>query len=635
MNITELRDKIRACDHAYYVESKPIVSDEEYDALMNLLILLEKEHPELYDDSSPTARISKNNSNHKSLDHATPMLSLENIFNINTLSSWLDKSQTDIWVLEPKIDGVAISVHYYDRRFSHALTRGDGDRGEDISLAVKTIRSLPLVLPDNAPDYLEVRGEIYINKDDFVKYNNSVGNQFANPRNLASGSIRHLDPLVSASRPLRWFAYQWVNALDYHITSHYEALRKLASWYMPINPLVHIANRKQVLEVFSKLKDKNMQTYEMDGWVIKVDNLNLHLSLGSTRKFPRWAVAVKDQSLKVLTTLLSVDFQVSRFGVLTPVAHVRPVAIAGVVISAMTLHNLDEIARLDIALGDIIWVARAGDVIPKCIGVYQRSSQRISINIPDVCPCCNSVVIKRGVNLYCGNLLGCDEQICARLLHFVSQQALNIDGIGLKLIRQIRAVTGICYGSELFAISDVVWLKCERMGEKKLQNLKNSLTKSRVTSLPRAILSLGIEHVGEANAETLSKHIRVLSDLICISYDDLCAMPGIGEINAKAILSYVSDDRHIQEIKNLDAILQYESVLDFSLQKYVFVITGKLSCPRSEIVKMLKDKGATVLENVSKKVTHCIVGQDPGSSRDKALSMNIEIISESDLSKLL
>lgn len=641
--ISKLRDRIRLCDHAYYVLSDPIISDEEYDALMQHLIALEAMHPEEHDDASPTCRVSKNVlESHATYAHRTPMLSLDNVFTLEALQAWMRRSSAESWVVEPKIDGVAISIYYENHQFKRALTRGDGLVGEDITELVRTIRSLPLTLPASAPRSVEIRGEVYMNKDDFLLYNQKLieegSKPFANPRNLTSGSLRQLDVQVTAGRPLRWYAYQWLDALDHGCQTHWDAMQMLKAWRMPVSPLMYVIASDDAQTVIRRLAERHDQLFEMDGWVIKINDLQLQLELSATRRSPRWAIAVKDQSKQVLTQLLKVHFQVGRTGVLTPVAEVVPVEVSGVTISSMTLHNWDEIQRLNVGIGDSIWIKRAGDVIPKCVAVYEKAEDGKAIDIPDVCPSCQGSVVRRGIDIVCPNDWQCSEQIVARLLHFASRDAINIEGLGPKLVRQIQTITSMTQGSSLFSVSDDVWMMCERMGEKRLSALKLSIEHAKDVRLDRAIMALGMNHIGEGNAEILANQVNSLTDLISLDEDALCALPGIGVVNAKSIVDYFKDERHVSEVKRLDEILRYtakDKQVIGVLNEWVVVVTGKLSVGRRQLSEHLQSLGAKVVSDVSTSVTHCIVGEAPGSTLQKALKKNITILSEADLQVLL
>lgn len=639
--IIALRKKIRQCEYAYHVLSDPIVSDEEYDALMQRLIALERAYPDLQDTHSPTARVLPHIAKeYRTLRHSSPMISLDNIFTPQELAAWVKRLPgEDAFVIEPKIDGVAIAVVYKEGVLSLALTRGDGEEGEDITAMVRTIRGMPLVI--DTLGTIEIRGEVYIEKKDFITLNTTMQEKglkaFANPRNCASGSLRQLDTRITASRPLKWFAYQWVNALDYGCITHAQALDALKTMGFPVNPLMMRIDVASLDTVFDKLPERHVQAYEMDGWVIKLDDLKNQRSFGASRKAPRWAIAVKDQSYQVVTRLIDVTFQVGRSGVLTPVGSVEPVAISGVVVTSMTLHNWDEIQRLKIALGDKVWIKRAGDVIPKCVGVYEHASDAIPIVQPHVCPGCGHEVVMRHIHLVCPNTLGCLEQKIARIVHFVSRQALNIEGIGPKLIRKIVSVAGIQRGDELFDVQESAWLACGNMQTKRLHNIIMALDKAKKTTLQRALYALGIEHIGEGCADIIAKHITSLADLATLSIDQLLALPGIGDINASAVVTFCDDPLHRIQLSRMDDILVYDRKIQLPISSvlsgWVIVMTGTLSISRTDMAQKLTALGAQVVGDIKRGVTHCLYGESPGSTFNKALSRNITMLTEEMMSQ--
>lgn len=635
--IEALRDAIRRYDYAYYVLSEPLISDEGYDALVQRLKKLEAEPGAVLDPYSPTQRLSAVlGEHHRLVRHVVPMLSLDNVFSVAEVLRWADRTGADAWVVEPKIDGVAISIQYEQRRLFRALTRGDGEVGEDVTLAVRTIRSVPLRLPEGAPDWVEVRGEVYMNRDDFSALNRTLelegDKPFANPRNLASGSLRQLDVSVTRARPLRWCAYQWVQAEEY-VGTHWEALEQLRAWLFPVNPQAFRARREDLAELSALDARRHAQAYEIDGWVIKVNDLRQQTGLANTRRAPRWAIALKPESQKVVTLLQSVSFQVGRSGVLTPVGSVVPVSMGGVVVRSMSLYNLDELDRLGVCIGDWVWVTRAGEVIPKCMGVCEPGPERTPIVLPTACPSCGGDLrVDDGV-LRCDQALSCPDQVCARIEHFVSREALDIDGIGPKLVRELYERVGLRFGGELFELSLDQWQQCERMGIKRAENLRTSLEKARHTECWRALVALGIEHVGEGNARTLASQIERLSDLFAFDEAALVRLPGIGPINAQSIVRYCASSVHRSHMTQLDRHLCYRESEDRKgpLTGWVVVMTGRLSVPRSSMAVWLEQQGARVVGSLNAEVTHCLVGSDPGRTSVEAAQRSIALISEDEV----
>jgi len=663
LELTELKNKINTYNYQYYVQDEPSVPDAEFDRLFNQLKTFEQENPHLITEESPTQRVGASPLSHfEQIEHKISMLSLDNAFNEQDLQDFeqrlfskLGQSQIN-YVAEPKLDGVAVSLFYKQGKLQYGATRGDGKIGEDITHNVRTINSIPLtLLGDDFPDELEVRGEIYMPKRSFESLNQQAQaageKQFVNPRNAASGSLRQLDPKISASRKLSMCAY----SLGYFSggelpDNHYSALKELRCWGFLINKEMELLTGiESCITYCTKLAEKrNNLDYEIDGIVFKVNNFKQQESLGFVSRAPRWAIAYKFPAQEEMTTLLAVDFQVGRTGAITPVARLKPIFVGGVTVSNATLHNMDEIKRLDLRIGDQVIIRRAGDVIPKVVKsiVENRAAENVSIELPQYCPVCQSPIEieASGVIARCSGTLVCSAQLKESIKHFASRKALNIDGLGDKLIEQlvdkelIEDVTG------LFTLDVKNLTLLERMGDKSAAKIISAINASKHTTLNCFIYALGVPEVGETTAELLANHFMDIATLCEASEDDLIALNDIGPVVAHNIRTFFSHPATLSKIKQLlNYGLTFESfeqdaasLNDLKLNDMKFVITGTLSeMSRDEMKLLLKKHGAKVLSSVSKNIDYLVAGESAGSKLDKAQKLNIKVLSLTDVLEMI
>lgn len=653
IEIEELLDKY---NYEYYVLDKPSVSDMEYDRLMQELVSLEDEYPDLKSKTSPTMRVGSTVlSNFEKVTHKLPMLSLGNVFNDSDIIKFDERIRKEgynpVYVCELKIDGLAISLVYENGVLVRGVTRGDGKVGEDITNNIKTIKSIPLKL--NKKINIEVRGEVYIDKKEFYRVNEERRKEgleeFQNCRNLASGSVRQLDSKIAASRKLNNFTYHLPNPLDYNIFRHRDALVFMEELGFRVNPKRKICNNiGEVLEFINEVSEiRDELPYDIDGIVIKVDDIRMQENLGYTARSPKWATAYKFPALKVTTKLTDIVFTVGRTGKITPNAMLEPVRVAGSTIRKATLHNEDYVVSKDIRIGDIVVIQKAGDVIPEVVKVDldRRALELPKFKMIDKCPVCGTTLVRKEeeANHYCPNPL-CDARNIEKLIHFTSRKAMNIDGLGERIIEDyynFGYLKNICniyelkrYKSELMSL--------EGFGEKKVDNLLDAIEKSKENSLERLLFGLGIRHFGEKSALIIAKRFKNIDNVISASCDDLTSISDIGEIMAKSITSYFREESNlklIDDLKKLGVNMEYlgrNVVLDENFANKKFVITGSISVmPRDELKEEISLRGGNVTTSISKNTDVLVVGDSPGSKLDKALSLGITIWNEDELLKYL
>ncbi|ETD72489.1 NAD-dependent DNA ligase LigA [Pelistega indica] len=666
--LEQLRQEIRRHDYAYYVKDEPTISDFEYDALMRQLIELEKAHPELVTPDSPTQRVGGAPlSEFAQIKHAQAMLSLGNVFSREELNSFdkrvrdglvdaglLGNAQEVEYNCELKFDGLAISLRYEKGKLIHAATRGDGFVGEDVTANVRTMKSVPLVLNNVSPDVLEVRGEILMNRQDFLMLNQrqlSLGEKtFVNPRNAAAGSLRQLDPRLTAKRPLRFFAYGWGEIkgdLDIGQTQS-ERLDYLASLGFVVAKERRVVKGSEGLYQFFEhiAQTRNTLPFDIDGVVYKVNSLLQQQTLGFVSRAPRFAVAHKFPAEEAQTIVESIDIQVGRTGALTPVARLRPVFVGGVTITNATLHNEDEIKRKDVWIGDTVIVRRAGDVIPEV--VRSLPEYRPIFVQPFVmvthCPVCGSAVERlpdESVSRCSGGLF-CEAQRKQSIIHAVSRKALNIDGLGEKLVEQLVDTDCIHSIADVYKLSVEKLILLERMGRKSAENLIAAIEKSKHTSLERLIYSLGIRHVGESTARDLANAFKRLDNLASASMDDLLAVNDVGPIVAASIAKFFAEQHNKDVIAALFEAgltvqdVQLASNTNDAIVGKTFVITGTLpTWKREEASQYIIQAGGKVSGSVSKKTDYVVAGSDAGSKLEKAQTLGIKVIDEAELRGLL
>ena len=658
-----LRNTLRRYEYEYHVLDNPSVPDSEYDRLFHQLKALELEHPDLVTADSPTQRVgAKPLAGFRQIRHEMPMLSLDNAFSDEEFYAFVKRIEDRLIVLpkpltfccEPKLDGLAVSILYINGVLSQAATRGDGSRGEDITANIRTIRNVPLqLLIDNPPARLEVRGEVFMPHAGFERLNKhalELGEKtFANPRNAAAGSLRQLDPNITSKRPLAFNAYSIGIAEGINLpNTHYARLQWLKSIGIPINPEIRLCNGvEEVLAFYRDMQNKRaLLGYDIDGTVLKINDIELQNELGFISKAPRWAIAYKFPAQEELTVLNDVEFQVGRTGAITPVAKLKPVFVAGVTVSNATLHNGDEIARLNLAIGDTVVVRRAGDVIPQIIGVLheRRPADAKPIIFPHNCPVCGSQIVRiegEAVARCTGGLF-CAAQRKESLKHFVSRKAMDIDGVGGKLIEQLVERELIRTPADLFKLDLTTLMQLERMGEKSAKNALNSLEQAKHTTLARFIFALGIREVGESTALNLADHFKTLEALKNADFEQLQAVPDVGEVVANRILAFWREPHNVDAVNDLIAqgihwdAVETKEAGDNPFKGKIVVLTGTLSqMGRNEAKALLQEMGAKVSGSVSAKTDFVIAGDAAGSKLTKAQELGITVLSEDEFLALV
>jgi len=659
--IQGLREKINHHNHLYYVLDSPEISDAEYDELMKELGRLEADHPELVTPDSPTQRVgAPPAASFGVVEHPQPLLSLANAFSYEELAAWhrrvgnlLGGQRFDL-VCEPKIDGLAVALTYIDGLLVTGATRGDGYQGEDVTQNLKTIRSVPLSVPGEAPHRFEVRGEVYMPKAGFKKLNEQRAREglplFANPRNAAAGSVRQLDSSVTARRPLDIFIYALGWAEGQALPgSHWEIMHYLKSLGFKTNPDIALCRSLDELEAQYRywLDRREKLSYEVDGMVAKVNSISLQQELGTVAHEPRWAIAYKFPALQGNTRLVDIGINVGRTGSLNPYAVLEPVRVGGVVISHAALHNEEDIHRKDIRIGDWVIVQRAGEVIPEIIGpvLSRRTGQEKVFSMPAQCPVCGSEVIKpEGEAMHRCTNAACPAQALEKIKHFVSRGAMDIDGIGEKLCQALFEAGLIKDAADLYYLEKEQLLSLERMADKSAVNLLNSIDKSKLRPLARVIFALGIPHVGDQYAELLAERFRGIDQLARASREDLLALPAVGPKMAESIDAFFRQEGNRQIIGKLRrAGVRLESKEaeeaqpeELPLAGVEFVLTGRLeSLSRPEAEARIKALGGKAGSDVTKKTSYVVVGADPGSKLAKAQRLDAATINEAEFLDML
>ncbi len=658
-----LRAKLNRHNHLYHVLDSPEISDLAYDELMNELLLLEKRYPDKVSEDSPSTRIGGTPlSKFEKIVHKIPMLSLDKCNSMQDLKAWVSRVESRIpsrirssYVCEPKIDGVAISLTYEEGILSKAATRGNGTEGEGILANSKTIRSVPLsLLGTGFPRELEVRGEVYISQDDFKIYNDSMlaknMEPLLNPRNAAAGSLRQLDAAVTARRPLMMFCYSmgW-NSGEWAPSTHYEVLQSFRSWGLPVNPVVEqVFDLKGIFQYVRRIEtSRDRLGYDIDGVVVKVNELDSQEELGTLTRKPRWAIAYKYAAQEVETTLLDVEFQVGRTGAITPVAKVEPVFVGGVTVSNATLHNMDEVDRLGLFKGAEVILRRAGDVIPQILRVSDRQPKTTQKRIerPRVCPSCRTPIQEspNNVVMRCESAISdCPAKLKEMLRHFASRLAFNIEGLGEKIIELLISSGLVLEPSDFFRLTKSSLEALPGFGQKSAQNLVVEIEKKRKIDLHRFIYALGIREVGEGTAKSLAKSFCRIDDLIEANLEQLSAVDDVGPIVANQILSFFSDPVNLAVVHNLQAsgvsvVAPIPGTMKSDLLRGErWVISGALQAfSRDSAKELLEGFGATVVSAVSGKTTCVLVGANPGSKMKRAKDLGIALITEDELLKRL
>ena len=658
--IHELRTVIEYHNRRYYQQDAPEISDAEYDRLMRELQDLEAMYPD--DDlvSSPTQRVGADPlSKFSPFSHPQAMLSLANAFSSQEILDFdsrirrLAKQDQIDYVAEPKLDGLAVNLIYEDGLFQRGATRGDGFTGEDVTQNLKTISSMPLRIKQkvsrSVPEFIEVRGEVYIEKKPFAKLNRrreeDGEDPFANPRNAAAGSLRQLDPKVTARRPLNIFLYGIGTVRGIRFSSHWEILKTLADWGFPVNPLISQAQDiSACIDYFEQIHSiRPGLPYEIDGVVIKVNNLSVQESLGNVSRSPRWALACKFPPEQATTIIREIVVQVGRTGTLTPVAIMEPVSVGGVMVSRATLHNEDEIIKKDIRLGDTVVIQRAGDVIPEIIKIVEskRNGQEKFFRMPSHCPQCGSEIVRvEGEAAHrCVNL-SCPAQIKEHIRHFASRGAMDIEGLGEKVSAQLFDARLIHDPADLYFLTKEQLLGLDRQARKSSEKLLEAIARSKTPPLDKFIFALGIRHVGEQTAKILARHFGSMENLIKANIDDLTTLNEIGPEIAQSIVEFFSENknRKVMEKFHLAGVspLAQDTVTDTTLKGKSFVFTGSLeSMGRNEAKALVESRGGVVQSSVTGKTSYVVAGSEPGSKLDKARRQGISVISEKDFFKLI
>lgn len=662
--IVQLKKKINDHNYHYHILDAPVISDATYDKLFRELEALEKKYPELISNDSPTQRVGSTPlTSFQQVEHAIPMLSLENAFSEKEVFAFNKriqerlKTQQDIeYACEPKLDGIAVSLTYYKGKLIRAATRGDGNTGEDVTLNIRTILSVPLQLRgQDYPSNLEVRGEIYIPKKAFQQLNDRLKKNgektFVNARNAAAGSLRQLNPKITAQRSLAFFTHSVGQIKNGKLAdTHTAILKQFKHWGLPRCPQTQTAkNILACLEYYHKIQKQRITLpYEIDGVVYKVNAIALQKQLGFVSRAPRWALAHKFPAQEEFTQVLAIEFQVGRTGALTPVARLQPVFVGGATISNATLHNMDEVKRKDIRVGDTVIIRRAGDVIPEVVNVVKekRPPNTHPLKLPKHCPICGSDVLKIETEAAarCSGVLYCPAQRKEAIKHFASRKAMDIEGLGNKLVDQLVDTHLIKDVSDLYHLMPKQLAVLEHLGEKSAQKLFNAIHASKKTSLTRFLYGLGIRDVGITTALNLAQHFQALKPIMKADEESLQGIPDIGPIVAAHIKKFFSEAHNLEVIKRLlDVGITWPKPIGATKQQYhslltgkTFVLTGSLSdLSREQAMHLLQELGAKVSSSVSKKTDYVIVGKDPGSKLNRAQELGLTVLTENKFLELL
>ena len=656
--IGELKRQLNDYSYRYHVLDDPIVPDAEYDRLLQELAELESEYPEFITEDSPTQRVGDRPlSEFSEVSHEVPMLSLDNAFSDEELFAFDKRSKDRLavaeihYTAEVKLDGLAVSLLYHHGKLVRAATRGDGTTGEDVTSNIRTINSIPLALRSTGyPVRLEVRGEVFMTKAGFEELNNRqlarAEKLFANPRNAAAGSLRQLDPRLTAERPLKFFAHG-IGVVDGGELpgSHFEILQSLKTWGLPVSTESRrVAGIEECIGFYREISDKRAQLpHEIDGIVFKVDDLKFRTELGFVSRAPRWAIAYKFPPEEELTEVLDIEVQVGRTGALTPVARLKPVRVGGVTVTNATLHNADEVQRKDVRVGDTVVVRRAGDVIPEVVRVIpeKRIGATQPFTMPNQCPVCLSATerIEGEAVLRCTGGLHCRAQTIQSIIHFASRSAMDIAGLGVKLVEQLFDAGQIQTIADLYQLDHERLAALERMGDKSAENLLRAIETSKNTRFDNFLYALGIREVGETTARNLARHFQ-LDEIRTVTQEDLCQVRDIGPVVAENIVRFFNDEQNIAIMdKVIAAGVRWESSQDdktAGLSGKTFVITGTLATlSRNEAKDRLTSQGAKVSGSVSARTDYLIAGENPGSKLDKARSLGVRVLDEAGLFEIL
>ena len=650
----ELMERVRELDRAYHVEAQPLVSDQEYDRIYRELIDLEATHPELPTADSPSQRVGGAPlAQFKSVPHALPMQSLDNTYSATELEAFYDRIQKALegeklgFVIEPKIDGVAVSARYEKGKFVQGVTRGDGQKGDDITANLRTIKTLPLAIKNDA-DVLEVRGEVYYPQAAFDKLNRqreATGEApFANPRNAAAGTLKQLDSRLVAKRPLAIVLYGPGELRGVECATQQEWLELIAKAGLPVPERTWFCTSKaELLAAITELDEKRKTfSYATDGAVVKLNEWRLRNALGTTSKAPRWAIAYKYSAEKAVTTLENVTFQVGRTGVITPVAELKPVLLAGTTVSRATLHNFEEIKRKDIRRGDQVTIEKAGEIIPAVLGavVELRTGAEQVIEPPKSCPACATELGFEGIFLRCPNP-SCPAQTQRRLQHFAQRGAMDIDGMGESLVEQLVAANLAKDPGDLYQLTLEQLSGLERMAEKSARNVLAGIEASKQADLWRLIFGLGILHVGAGSARALAGHFGSLEGIENATEEELLKIRDVGDVVAKSIVTWFAREENRKLIARLRAAGVNTKAQQIAVRTggtklagKTFVLTGTLSEPREDVKERIIAAGGKVSGSVSKKTDYVVAGENAGSKLDDAQRLGVTVLTEAQLAEL-
>ncbi|MDT7041314.1 NAD-dependent DNA ligase LigA [Candidatus Nitronereus thalassa] len=658
--VDALREQIRHHDYLYYVKSRPKIADSEYDRLFKELQKLEEQYPALITPDSPTQRVGGAPLGQFSkVKHDRPLLSLDSILDVDDVWAFdarlrreLEVDQVE-YAVEPKYDGLSVELVYESGLFLRGSTRGDGVTGEDITLNLRTIRSLPLHLQSNStlPDRIVVRGEVYLPLPDFQELNRRLTERgdgtFANPRNMASGSLRQLDPRLTATRPLVVTCYDLMVSSGNPFATHWEAVSSLAAWGLPIpKPRRLCGSIEDVLAFHRDMAQKrDSLSYEIDGIVVKINDRSFQDRLGEKSRSPRWAIAYKFPARKEVTKVQDIVVSVGRTGALTPVALLDPVEVGGVTISRATLHNMEEVARKDVRVGDTVKVERAGDVIPDIVEriPIPGETRGASFRAPDHCPVCDSMVVQEGPLFYCTGQTVCTAQLKGGIEHFASKGALNIEGLGKKTVAQLVDEGLVADFADIYRLTKEQILHLEGFAEKSATQLLAAIEQSKAPSLDRFLFGLGIHHVGSHVAKVLANHYGALEMVIAATEEDLLQIHEIGPETAHSVMTFFAEPRNLTVLYQMNElgvrvkkISSDEGVQPKPFVGKIFVLTGGLDgFTRQEAKQRIEQLGGRVTSSVSKKTDYVVAGHDPGSKFDTAKKLGVQILNEAEFSNLV
>jgi DNA ligase (NAD+) len=660
--VAHLRSELNRHNYLYYVEAQPEISDREYDRMIERLMALESQHPELVTPDSPTRRVGGQPlEGFATVRHVVPMLSIDNTYSYDELREWdarvrrgLNPGEPLRYVVELKVDGVAVSLRYEDCRLVQGATRGDGERGDDITSNLKTVHEIPLALRDCPASLLEVRGEVYMTNSELLRLNElrraAEEPLFANPRNATAGSLKLLDPKLCGKRRLRFVSHGLGEYQGIDETSYYEMTRLIKGWGIPVSP--HTARYDSIDEVIEHARRwsdlRNTLDFQTDGLVVKVDDLNQRERLGARSKSPRWTIAFKYEAEQAVTRLIGITVQVGKTGKLTPVAELEPVLLAGTTVRRASLHNADELERKDVRIGDAVVIQKAGEIIPQVVRVEvdARKGDEKAFQFPTHCPSCGAQVERSAeeVDYYCSNPPSrCPDQLKEWIRWYAHRDAMDIDGLGEKLINQLADKGLVKSLADLYRLEAATLADLERMGNKSADNLVKAIEASKTRTLDRLLTGLTIRHVGTRMAEILAQRVQTLDKLRGMSREELEAIPEVGPVVAESIHEYFQDPDHQKLLDELQAVgvspqpLQPVAAAGRKLPfaGMTFVLTGTLpKLSRSEAEALIKQRGGKVTGSVSKMTSYVLAGEDPGSKLDKAKQLGIPVIDEAEFERM-